>query len=218
MKVHSIFESINGEVTAAYQGSICTFVRLAGCNLRCSWCDTPFAADIWSGYDMSKEEIFQEIVKIGNRNITITGGEPLSQKKELIELIDYINEKDSGVYKIAIETNGAFNVEKVIDRQVFCIVMDYKLPSSGMEKFMNLNNFNALENPDFVKFVIADRKDFDRAIEISSQIKKSGFIGRFAFSPCHGNIEVPELFKWLKEAQFDEAIINLQLHKIIDMP
>jgi 7-carboxy-7-deazaguanine synthase len=185
--------------------------------LRCSWCDTPFAADIWSGEEMSAEEIFQEIAKLGNRNITITGGEPLSQKAELIELMDYIHEQDPGVYLIAIETNGSYNVEELIDK-AYCIVMDYKLPSSGMERFMNLNNFNALEDSDFVKFVIADRKDFDRAIEIKNQLLKSGYIGHFAFSPCHGNIEVPELFKWLKEAQFDEAIINLQLHKIIDMP
>lgn len=218
MQVHSIFESINGEITASHQGRMCTFIRLAGCNLRCSYCDTAYAQEAKSGKEMTVEEIVKEVAKNGHKHVTITGGEPLDQK-DIYTLVKALDGRlDQNKYLVTIETNGSIKPD-FFNVGVFSWVVDYKLPSSGMEKFMNLENFSCNGSTDFVKFVISDFQDLERALMVKKQIEKlRGFPGTFAFSPCQGKTDVRQLFEWLQEKNIKDAIINVQLHKIVDMP
>lgn len=213
MKVFDIFESINGEVTGAYQGSICTFIRLAGCNLHCSYCDTEYALEEGCGKEMSIAEIYDAVEKLGNENVTITGGEPLCQARELYKLVGILYEN----HTVAVETNGSF-LPDTDAPMVSSWVIDYKLPSSGMEKFMDIKNFACLNDKDFVKFVISNREDFDRAVEVMKEIKKLDGFPTFAFSPCWGEIHVKQLLLWLKESNIKNVVINVQIHKIFDLP
>ena len=136
MVVNEIFGSIDGEGIRA--GELASFVRLAGCNLRCSYCDTQYALDKNAGTEMLVNEIIDELNKIGIKNVTLTGGEPL-QHKDIDILIDELIKSN---YKVNIETNGSINIEKYVGKCL--ITMDYKCPSSKMENTMNLANIEKL--------------------------------------------------------------------------
>jgi len=209
--ISEIFRSINGEVCSEGQGSIATFIRFAGCSLRCSYCDTRYAWDMRSGTLWSVEEILSAVEKLGCRRVTITGGEPLLQSHALDELIQSLRRK---WYIVTIETSGAHDFE---DCKPNCWVVDYKLPSSGEEGKMLPSVFKALGYGDFVKFVIGDKDDFKVALEVKYWIQNGLKRGcSFAFSPVHGKLDPKELFRWLVEKGEYDAILNLQLHKIYD--
>ena len=152
MIVNEIFSSIDGE--GIRTGELATFIRLAGCNLRCRYCDTEYALDNNLGSEMNITEILNEVKKYKNRNITLTGGEPLAHK-ETNKLIEELIKNN---YFVNIETNGSIDIEPYIGKCL--ITMDYKCKSSLMEKTMLLSNLEKLSETDVLKFVI-NSEDFD---------------------------------------------------------
>ena len=156
LKVNEIFLSIQGEGTRA--GLPCAFVRLAGCNLRCQWCDTQYA---WTeGRTMSVEEIAASVAEFGCPRVELTGGEPLVQPPSTVLLRRLA---DTG-YQTLLETNGSLDLSPV-DRRVVKIV-DVKCPSAGQGESFHWPNLELLLPMDEVKFVIADRTDFDYAVGV----------------------------------------------------
>jgi 7-carboxy-7-deazaguanine synthase len=232
MQINSIFNSIDGEVNYYGQGSLTTFIRLQGCNLRCAYCDTP-QAQVGGGdsFEMTPSEIFKKIKKQGVSKITITGGEPLNQRKELIRLLEMINRESNWDCRITVETNGSKSLKGITVLASW--VVDYKLPSSGMEAAMNHDSFFYLGPHDVVKFVIADKKDFNAAIvfieETWSEPRLSLEFPLLAFSPVikrTGKKSKPvvtpqRLMSWLFETRIPKlyrTALNIQLHKIIGLP
>jgi len=222
MNVNEIFESVNGECCAMHQGSLCTFLRLQGCNLRCGYpCDTPQSQG-GKGKKFSVEDVFKITQGIGNKNVTITGGEPLLQLPELAQLcLKLVNNGN----RVSIETNGSIALpEEVTNDSEYEVwkyvnwVVDYKLPSSGMEDKMCMDNFIDFEyaSNDFIKFVIADSCDFRKAKSVIRKCQ-SKYV-KFAMSAVDGKLTPEILLEWMmKEPCLKEkgVILNLQLHKIL---
>lgn len=208
LKVNEIFHSIQGEST--YAGQPCVFVRLTGCNLRCNYCDTVYAYE--EGIFMDIKTIVNKIKEFECSLVEITGGEPLLQN-ETPELITVL--LDSG-YNVLLETNGSKDIEGVDNR---CTnIMDIKCPSSGEEKNNNLENLKRLNPGDEVKFVIADRADYDFAKVKISLIPDDVIAGiSIHFSPCFSIIKPDELASWILEDKLNVRL-NLQLHKYIWHP
>ncbi|MDA3884285.1 MAG: radical SAM protein [Candidatus Delongbacteria bacterium] len=160
IKVNEIFKSLQGE--SSYMGLPCVFVRLTGCNLRCSWCDTEYAYD--NGADYTMEELISSIERFDVKLVEFTGGEPLLQKGELIPLIEYLLSKD---YKILLETNGSIRLND-IPKEVVKIV-DIKLKGSGEGDTFLTDNLNLIEKKDEIKFVLSNISDYN---EMKNIIKK----------------------------------------------
>ena len=212
MRVAEKFISINGEGTRA--GELAVFVRFTGCNLRCSYCDTMWANEPGCPHeDMSPAQICDYVRSTGIKNVTLTGGEPLLQK-DMGELIGLLI-KECGV-RVEIETNGAVDLRPFSElpegRPVF--TMDYKLPSSGCEERMIMENFSVLEAEDTVKFVSGSPADLERAGEI---IEKYGLLDRchVYFSPVFGKIEPAEIVDFMLNKRMNKARIQIQMHKVI---
>lgn len=211
MKVNSIFKSINGEVSNGVQGRMCTFIRLQGCNLKCAWCDTKYAQDPNGGIEMTIPQIIKEVKKNKCKYITITGGEPLLQREELELLIDKLEYLH---YEISVETNGSF----IIPDNWLCDywVVDYKLNSSGMsDKMIALKDFGYYYS--IIKFVIGDKNDFNQAIILMKKIMKENKANDFAFSPLFGKVSPNELLQWMKDKNLNDCILNVQLHKLLNL-
>ena len=213
LNVNEIFTSIDGEVNAFGQGGVSTFIRLAGCNLRCRWCDTVRAQIKESGSEMMVSDIVQEIVSSGIKKVTITGGEPLIQIGSVTYLVNRLIQER---IKISIETNGTISAANI--RRVWVsLIVDYKLPSSDMTNRMNPSAFKNLNVCDFVKFGVVDRKDYESAKSISGFIHSMSPNVNFAYSPVmtDRNIAFPNtLANWMIEDKLD-AIFSYQLHKIL---
>ena len=206
--VHSIFKSIDGEVSPHNQGAFTVFIRFCGCNLRCSYCDTVHAQDERVGKPYSLKEATSEVASYRCRNLTITGGEPLCQPtdlmKEFLGRLHYY-------FSISVETNGSKDIRPYLGLCRF--VMDYKLPSSGMEQHMEYRNFSPLCEQDFVKFVVSDREDFTAALTVKKRLRRSGCRAQIAFSPAYGTLDPITLFDWMEEKRTN-GILSLQLHKM----
>ena len=211
MRVAEIFESINGEGPLAGQRAL--FVRFAGCNIRCSYCDTAWAnAPDYAGHEMTVDEISEVIEKAQIRNITITGGEPLLQK-EMPQLLRAL--ADKGTHWIETETNGTVSLTPFCDiSECISFTMDYKLPGSGMEDTMCVDNFRLLKKSDSVKFVVGSVKDLARAGEVIAREKLQGRCHIF-LSPVHGAIDPEEIVEFIKTNRLNQVNLGLQLHKII---
>jgi 7-carboxy-7-deazaguanine synthase len=205
LKVNEIFYSIQGEST--YAGYPCVFVRLTGCNLRCSYCDTQYAYD--EGRDIDTEEIIKQVEAFQCQLVEITGGEPLLQIETPV-LVQQLCDKN---FKVLMETNGSLNIDLVDNR---CVrIMDIKCPSSGESNRNDPENIKRLTNSDEVKFVIGSRKDYEFAKPILFKIRS--FHGRTIpvhFSPVFGRQDFRQLALWMLEDHLD-AKLHLQLHKII---
>ena len=211
LKVCEIFQSINGEGTRAGQPAV--FVRLAGCNLNCSYCDTKWA----NGPDapceeMTAREIHEKVSSYGIRCITLTGGEPLLHK-HVDELLSELCGDDK--LSVEIETNGSADVsiaDKMKNRPL--LTMDYKLPSSGMEKAMRIENYALLRSEDTVKFVCGSRNDLEKAAEIIGKYK---LIDRchVYLSPVFGKIDPKDMVSFMLERKLNGVNLQLQLHKFI---
>jgi 7-carboxy-7-deazaguanine synthase len=174
--VSEIFYSIQGEGTRA--GMPCVFVRLQGCKLRCSWCDTPYALDHRRGGTwMSGEELLEQVRRYGCRFVEFTGGEPLEQwgSFELMRLLC-----DEG-YLVAVETGGHVDIEP-LDPRIICI-LDVKCPASRMTPLNRYRNLELLRPHDEVKFVIADRTDYEWAWGIAKQYRLPERVAAVLFSP-----------------------------------
>ena len=208
LKVNEIFYSIQGEST--YAGQPCVFIRLTGCNLRCSYCDTTYAYD--EGSFMELTEIVEGVKKFECSLVEITGGEPLLQD-ETTKLITVL--LDLG-FNVLLETNGSKDIG-IVDRR--CIkIMDIKCPSSKEEKNNKLENLKKLNKGDELKFVIEDRIDYEFAVGILSDIPEKTRVEICVnFSPGFGSIAPRELAEWILKDKLDVRL-NLQLHKFIWPP
>jgi len=208
--INEIFSSLDGEANWYGQGGRCTFIRFAGCNLSCSYCDTEYALKLSDGKEMSIEEIIKEVNKYDNKRITITGGEPLLQRGGLKELTKKLWHTG---YQVSVETNGSLKLDGY---GVVSWVVDFKLPSSGQYDQMKEVIFNRLTASDFVKFVIEDRNDFDTAVQRRNYFIANGCAAKFAFSPITGKLEPKQLLKWMQESEVD-GILNIQIHKFFGL-
>lgn len=206
MRVVEIFKSIDGEGKRA--GLPCTFIRLYGCNLRCSYCDTRYGCEGNNYKVMSIKEIIKTVKELGVTHITLTGGEPLIDP-DSFKLIRRLC--DEG-FALNIETNGAVDITPV-DKRAF-ITIDYKCPSSGMEEHMLKNNFNILRKKDVCKFVVGSVKDLDRAYEIINKYDLDKNCQVY-LSPVFGNIEAADIVKYMMEHEMYRCKVQLQLHKYI---
>lgn len=209
MQVVEKFVSINGEGLRA--GELAVFIRFKGCNLSCSYCDTTWANEKECPYEeMSPLDIFNYIKSTKVRNVTLTGGEPLLQK-DIDKLIDLIEEDHNT--RIEIETNGAVDIRRFSSDKV-TFTMDYKLPQSGMEDKMLLENFSFLKEKDTVKFVASSKEDLDKAYDI---IKKYSLIGKchVYFSPVFGKIEPEEIVDYMISNNMNDIRLQIQMHKVI---
>lgn len=206
MKVCEIFTSIQGE--SSYAGLLCTFVRLAGCNLRCSYCDTTYAYE--EGTEMTGDEIMDRVRAEGTKTIEITGGEPLLQG-DVLHLVNRLLDRG---YTVLVETNGSQDIRDLDKRAV--IILDIKTPGSDMSEEMMLSNLDHLRPQDEVKFVIIDRKDYEWS---KSFIKEHNLFCKckILFSPAFGSTDPRDLSEWIIDDRLDVRL-NLQLHKYIYDP
>lgn len=201
--VCEIFKSIQGESTHA--GRLCAFVRLSGCNLFCSWCDSSFAR--YGGKVMSFKEILEKIGEFSCDLVAITGGEPLLQKGTA-DLARRLLDRGKTVL---VETNGSLDIGALPSG---CIrIVDVKCPSSGEERSFLERNLAHLHHGDEVKFVLGTREDFDWALAF---VERHGLSGRLTvlFSPVSGKIPPAKLAQWIIETNAPVRL-QLQLHKII---
>lgn len=211
-KVAEIFTSINGEGTRA--GELAVFVRLCGCNLRCSYCDTMWANSENASYtEMTACEIRKAVLETGVKNVTLTGGEPLKAEYAK-ELLEELLQDDS--ISAEIETNGSISIKEfdsISNRPIFTI--DYKLPSSGMEdKMLIAENMPYIKEKDCMKFVAGSEEDLIKAAEI---IEKYDLTKRchVYLSPVFGKIDPAFMVEFMKERKLNGVRLQLQLHKFI---
>ncbi len=203
--VSEIFESIQGEST--YAGCRCVFVRLAGCNLDCAYCDTGYAREQEAGTRMTVGQVAQSVAEYGCRLVEVTGGEPLCQPLTIELLAGFVESK----YTVLLETNGSLDIRDVPPGVVR--IVDIKTPSSGMAEQNLWTNMDALEPTDEVKFVVGDRADFDWAAGIIDRYELSHRV-TVNISPVTDRISPAELARWIIGDKLDVRL-NLQLHKLI---
>ena len=205
LRVSEIFLSLQGESTR--MGLPCAFVRLAGCNLDCTWCDTPYARGAEDGEPMALDAILAELALLGCPRVEVTGGEPMTQPATP-QLLAALCEAG---YETLLETNGSLDLSG-LDPRVRKIV-DVKCPSSGAAEAMCWANFDGLSGSDEVKFVLADRADFDYACHV---VRDRNLTDHCAvhFSPVAGRLEPARLAEWILETGLDVRL-GLQLHKIL---
>ena len=210
LKLSEIFFSIQGEGTRA--GVPCVFVRLHGCGLRCSYCDTPYALDHRVGGEWkSFEEIASEVRRHPARFVEFTGGEPLEQP-EVHELMREL--LDEG-YTVAVETGGHVDISTCDPRIIR--IMDLKAPGSGMAKRNRMENIPHLTRLDEVKFVCGSREDYEWTRGIIGEHALTDRVGAVLISPIFGSIEPVELVNWILEDGLDVRF-QLQMHKFIWEP
>ncbi|HSQ88663.1 putative 7-carboxy-7-deazaguanine synthase QueE [Romboutsia sp.] len=210
-KVVEKFVSINGE--GRLSGQLAVFIRFKGCNLDCSYCDTRWANEENTTYElMTKEDIYNYIKSTEVKNVTLTGGEPLIQEG-MMELLSFLC-KDENI-SIEIETNGSVDIERFtkIEKNRPKLTMDYKLSFSNMEDKMIANNFKYLTKNDTVKFV-ASSKDLERTKYI---IDKYNLINttNVYISPVFGEVDMNDIVEFMKNNKMNGATLQIQLHKII---
>ncbi len=205
LTVNEIFYSLQGE--SSYAGRPCVFIRLTGCNLRCSYCDTRYAYE--EGTDMELDLIMDQVSSCRCPLVEITGGEPLIQA-ETPALIRRLLERN---FKVLLETNGSQNIQRVDER---CIkVVDMKCPSSGMVAQNDLENLKRLAPNDELKFVIGDKIDFEYARSVLDDYQP--FFPENTpvhFSPVFGKLKPELLAQWILEEHL-EVRLQLPLHKIL---
>ena len=207
LTINEIFYSIQGESTRA--GQPCVFVRLTACDLRCSWCDTPYA--FHEGSKRTLDEVVADVERYGCQLVEITGGEPLLQD-DVYPLMRRL--VDSG-RTVLLETGGHRPIGGVPDEVIK--IVDVKCPASGESDKNDWSNLDALSKHDEVKFVIQDRRDFEFAADV---VRRHGLAGRCAavlFSPVHGVLDPKTLSEWML-ADSVPARLQVQLHKYIWPP
>ncbi len=208
LRVTEIFKSLQGESTRA--GFPCAFIRLTGCSLRCVWCDTAYAFS--GGKEMSVSEAAKQTLDLGTDLIEITGGEPLEQEA-VYPLIERLLEHDRTVM---IETGGHVRVDRLDPRVIK--ILDVKAPGSGMQAANLPENLELLGPRDEIKFVLADRPDFDWALQ---QVRSRDLDRRnsVTFSPVWEKLAPAQLGEWIRDSG-RKIRLGVQLHKILwgDVP
>lgn len=210
-KVVEIFSSINGEGVRA--GQLALFIRLQGCNMDCTYCDTKWANEESCKFHWtSTDEILDVVRMMQVKNVTITGGEPLIQAdiRELLEELAKMPE-----IRVEIETNGSVDLKPFMEiEHAPSFTMDYKLPGSGMENRMFTENLNHLREEDTIKFVVKDYADLCRADEVIREYNLSGRCHVY-LSPVYGEIDLEEIVNFMKSHHMNDVTMQLQMHKII---
>lgn len=205
MQVTEIFRSIQGESTHA--GLACTFIRLTGCNLRCTWCDTEYA--FHGGERLSVDEVVARVGELGGKLVELTGGEPLLQK-EAVPLLQRL--LDDG-YRVMLETSGERPLDDVPEAVVK--IVDVKCPDSGEADTFRLENLDAMARHDQVKFVVGTRKDYEFARDFTREHRLTERFAAVIFSPVHGQANLAETAAWMLEDSLDDVRFGSQLHKQI---
>jgi 7-carboxy-7-deazaguanine synthase len=219
MQITEIYKSIQGESTHA--GLPCVFVRLTGCNLRCSWCDSEYT--FTGGHRRTLEEVAEEVEQLSPDGglVEITGGEPLLQEREVVPLMQRL--LDAG-YTVLLETSGERPLERVPQRVVK--IVDVKCPNSGEPDTFHLENLEALNLQDEVKFVLSDRTDYEFARDFVSRHRLHKKVNAVLFSPAFSKeasgtrdasyclLDPRELAEWML-ADGVPARLSLQIHKFI---
>ena len=207
------FVSINGEGQKA--GEVAAFIRMQGCNLSCNYCDTAWAntSDCPCEF-LSTEELLLWLREHTVKNVTLTGGEPLltAEVESLIETLG------ASAFSVEIETNGSValtSFHTLLHRPAF--TLDYKCPDSGMEKAMNTDNFALLLPKDTVKFVVSSITDLEKAREVCTKYNIASHCPIF-LSPVFGRIDPKEIVEYMIEHHWNEARLQLQMHKFIWPP
>lgn len=203
LRVTEIFHSIQGE--SSHAGRPCIFIRLTGCPLRCTWCDTEYSFS--GGAEMSLEEVLERIRGYGCRLVELTGGEPLHQPAAF-SLVTALCNKG---YEVLIETSGAIDISPVDPRAH--VILDVKCPGSGMVSRMDWENLRRVSAKDEVKFVIKDRADYEWATGI---LKAHALDKRCTvlFGPVFGELDPRQLAEWILADQLPVRF-QMQLHKYI---
>jgi 7-carboxy-7-deazaguanine synthase len=202
LRVTEIFHSIQGE--SSHAGRPCVFVRLTGCNLRCRWCDSEYT--FAGGEKMSLDAIMDQVRGYGCNLVEVTGGEPLAQAKSL----DLIRRLCDERFEVLIETSGSIDIEPV-DRRAK-IILDIKCPGSGESARNRWSNLDHLKSVDEIKFVIADRADYEWSKKIIDERKLQRWT--ILMSPVWGEIEMKSLAEWMLADRLP-ARFQTQLHKHI---
>ncbi len=207
LNIIEIFRSVQGETT--FTGLPTTFIRLAACNLRCSWCDTPYSFS--RGGKKSIGEIVQTVEANGCRHVCVTGGEPLLQEN----VYPLISELCDLNYTLSIETGGSLSTEK-IDRRA-TVILDIKCPGSKMSHKNAWKNLDHVKINDEVKFVILDREDYAWALQVCEKWRLFDRRIHILFSPVFGKLDPKLLVEWMLEDKIPVRL-NLQTHKFIWSP
>lgn len=207
LNIIEIFASVQGETSLT--GLPTTFIRLASCNLRCTWCDTNYS--FGRGTPTSIEEIVEQTKKNGCKNVCITGGEPLLQENVYI-LMQLLLDQN---FNISLETGGSLSIEKVPSEVI--TILDLKCPGSGMSQKNLWSNIELLRENSEVKFVILDRNDYEYAKKIVSQNNLYSKVKEVLFSPVFNVLEPKTLVEWILEDKLPVRL-NLQTHKFIWEP
>ena len=204
LTVNEIFYSIQGE--SSYAGLPCVFVRLTACDLRCSWCDTAYA--FHEGRKRDLEDVLKDVASYGCRLVEVTGGEPLLQP-EVYPLMQRL--LDEG-HEVLLETGGHISLERVPTGVVR--IMDVKCPGSGESGRMDWGNLARLGPRDEVKFVIANRADYDYAKDVIVRYDLPPRVASILFSPTHGQLPASDLAAWVLADRL-AVRVQLQVHKYI---
>jgi 7-carboxy-7-deazaguanine synthase len=207
LTVNEIFHSIQGEST--YVGQPCVFVRLTACDLRCSWCDTPYA--FYEGRKMTVDQVLAEVEQFECPTVEITGGEPLLQS-DVYPLMAGLLERGK---RVLLETGGHRSVAHVPAGVVR--IMDVKCPGSGEAANVDWRNLQRLGASDQVKFVLKDRADYEYAREVVQRERLSGRVDAVLFSPVHGVLDAKVLASWILADRLPVRL-QLQAHKFIWSP
>ena len=203
LEVTEIYKSIQGEST--YMGRPCVFVRLTGCNLRCVWCDTTHA--FYDGKNLSIDQIIDQVKSYSTNLVEITGGEPLLQK-EVFPLMESLLKNK---FQVMLETSGSLPIKNVPAEVIK--ILDLKCPGSGEENKNLWENLNHLGSADEIKFVIADRVDYEWSKKVLQDYeldKKNPVL----FSPVFGKLKLKDLTEWILEDNLP-VLLHTQLHKHI---
>jgi len=203
LQITEIFHSIQGESTRV--GLPCVFVRLTGCPLRCTWCDTEYA--FHGGETMGMEAILDRVGSYGCSLVEVTGGEPLHQPGALVLLTKLCDVR----YHVLLETSGAFDISAIDDR--VSIIMDVKCPGSSMSDRMMWTNIEHLSQKDEVKFVLKDHADYEWARDIVRQYDLGNHCP-VLFSPVFGALDLQPLAEWILSDRLPVRV-QVQLHKLI---
>jgi len=202
LRITEIFYSLQGETSTT--GLPTVFVRLTGCPLRCSYCDTEYA--FFGGEKIAVSTILASVADHGCRYVTVTGGEPLAQPN-CVPLLKQLCDLN---YRVSLETSGALSIEHVDARVV--VILDFKTPGSGEVARNDWGNVRYLKSTDEVKFVICDRNDYEWARMKIDQFNLISKGSELLFSPSHGQLPAGDLAEWILADKLP-ARLQLQLHK-----